>query len=55
MKQQEDESQDKYWTKLVDIERKREFNQITPEEIIQYKFNATIDDKKRETNVYSDH
>ena len=31
---QEDESLDKYWKKLVDIERKREFNRITPEDII---------------------
>ena len=32
--------------RLVDIERKCEFNSITPEETITYKFAATINDKK---------
>ena len=30
----------------MEIERKWDFNQITPEEIITYKFAATINDKK---------
>ena len=34
------------WKRLVDIERKCEFNTITPEDIITYKFAATIIDKK---------
>ena len=37
---------EEYWKRLVDIERKCEFNSITPEEIITYKFAATINDKK---------
>ena len=36
------ETLDEYWKRLVDIERKCEFNSITPEEIITYKFAATI-------------
>ena len=37
---------DEYWKRLVDVERKCEFNRITPEEIITYKFASTINDKK---------
>ena len=37
---------EKHWEKLVDIKRKCEFNQITPEEIITHKFAASINDKK---------
>ena len=41
IKQEENETLDEYWKRLVDIERKCEFNRITPEEII-----STINDKK---------
>ena len=34
------------WIRLVDIERKCELNRITPEEIITYKFAATVNDRK---------
>ena len=37
---------DEYWKKLLDIERKCEFGNITPEDIITYKFAASINDKK---------
>ena len=46
IKQEDNETLDEYWKRLVDIERKDEFNRITPEEIITYKFAATINDKK---------
>ena len=46
IQQEENETLDEYWKRLVDIERKCEFNSITPEEIITYKFAATIKDKK---------
>ena len=50
IKQEDNETLDEYWKRLVDIKRKCEFNRITPEEIITYKFAATINDKKPETN-----
>ena len=46
IKQKDNETLDEYWKKLVDIERKCEFNRITPEEVITYIFAATINDKK---------
>ena len=46
IQQEENEMLDEYWKRLVDIERKCEFNSITPEEIITYKFAATIKEKK---------
>ena len=46
IKQEDGETLDEYWKRLVDIERKCEFNTITPEDIITYKFAATINDKK---------
>ena len=46
VKQEEEETLDEYWKRLVDFERKFEFNRITPEEIITNKFVATIIDKK---------
>ena len=46
IKQEDGETLDEYWKRLVDIERKCEFNTITPEDIISYKFAATINDKK---------
>ena len=46
IKQKDGETLDEYWKRLVDIERKCEFNTITPEDIITYKFAATINDKK---------
>ena len=46
IKQEDGETLDEYWKRLVDIGRKCEFNTITPEDIITYKFAATINDKK---------
>ena len=46
IKQEDSETLDEEWKRLVDIERKCEFNSITSEEIITYKFAATINDKK---------
>ena len=46
IKQDDHETLDEYYKRLVDIERKCEFSRITPEEIITYKFAATIKDKK---------
>ena len=46
MKQDDNETIDEYWKKLVEIERKCDFNNITAEEIITYKFAAFIKDKK---------
>ena len=46
IKQEEGETLDEYWKKLVDIERKCEFGNITPEDIITYKFAASINGKK---------
>ena len=47
MKQDENnETLDEYWKRLLDIERNCDFNSITAEEIISYKFAATIKDKK---------
>ena len=46
MKQDDNETLDEYWKRLVDIERKCEFNNITAEEIITYKIAATIKDKR---------
>ena len=42
VKREEEETLDEYCKRLVDIERKCEFNRVTPEEIITYKFAATI-------------
>ena len=46
IKQEDNETLDEYWESMVDIERKGEFNRITPAENITYKFAATIKDKK---------
>ena len=46
MKQDENETKDEYWKRLVDIERMCEFNNITAQEIITYKFAAIKKDKK---------
>ena len=46
MKQDDNETLDEYWKILVDIERRCDFNNITAEEIITYKFAATIKYKK---------
>ena len=45
MNQDENETLDEYWKRLVDIERKCDFNKITAEENLTYKFAATIKDK----------
>ena len=44
--QEDGEILDEYWKRLVDIERKCEFNTITPEDIITYKYAVSINDKK---------
>ena len=46
MKQDDNETLDEYWKRLVDSERKCDFGNITAEEIITYKFAATIKDKR---------
>ena len=46
MKQDDNEILDEYWKRLVDIERKCDFVNITAEEIITNKFAATIKDKR---------
>ena len=46
MNQDDNETLDEYWKRLVDIERKCDFNNITAEEIITYKFAATIKNKQ---------
>ena len=46
MKQEDNETLDEYWKRLVDTERKCDFGNITAEEIITYKFAATIKDKR---------
>ena len=46
MKQDDNETLDEYWKRLVDIERKCDFGNITAEEIITYKFAATVKDKR---------
>ena len=48
VKQEEEETLDEYWKRLVDIERKCAFKRITPEAIITYPFAATIYKKARE-------
>ena len=45
IKQEDNETLDEYWKRLVDIERKCKFNRITLEKIIIYKFAATKNDK----------
>ena len=46
MKQDDDGTLDENWKRLVDIERKCDFNSITAEEIITYRFAASSKDKK---------
>ena len=46
MKQEDTETLDEYWKRLVDIERECDFGNITAEEIIAYKFASTIRDKR---------
>ena len=46
MKQEDNETLDECWKRLVDIERKCDFGNITAEEIITYKFASTIKAKK---------
>ena len=46
MKQEDTETLDEYWKRLVDIERKCDFGNITAEAIIAYKFASTIRDKR---------
>ena len=46
MKQDDNETLDEYWKRLVDIERKCDFSNITAEEFITYFFAATIKDKR---------
>ena len=46
MKQEDHETMDEYWKRLVDTEKKCYFGNFTAEEIITYKFAATIKDKR---------
>ena len=46
MKQDDNETLDEYWKRLVDIERKCDLNKMTAEESIRYKFAATIKDER---------
>ena len=46
MKQDDNETLDEYWKRLLDIESECDFNSITAEEIITYKVAATIKDRK---------
>ena len=46
MKQDDNETLDEYWKRLVISERKCDFGNIMAEEIITYKFAATIKDKR---------
>ena len=46
IKQEDNETLDEYWKRLVDIQRKCELNTITPEDIITYKVAASLNDKK---------
>ena len=46
MKQEDTETLDDYWKRLVDIERKCDLGNITAEELIAYKFVSTIRDKR---------
>ena len=46
MRQEDNETMDEYWKRLVDIERKCDFGNITAGEIITYKFASTVRDKR---------
>ena len=46
MRQEDNETMDEYCKRLVDIERKCDFCNITAEEIITYKFASTVRDKR---------
>ena len=50
-RQEDGETLDEHWKRLVDIERKCEFSTITPEDIITYKFAASINDKKTRDKI----
>ena len=50
IKEEDSETLDEYWKRLVDIEKKCELNTITVEDNITYKFAASINDKKALTN-----
>ena len=50
MKQDDNETLDEYWKRLVGIERKCDFNNITADEIITYRFAATNKDKRARDN-----
>ena len=55
VKQEYGETLNEYWKRLVDIGRNCKFNLITPDEIIKYKFAATINDKKPGKNSSKAH
>ena len=55
IKLEDNETLNDYWKRLVDTEKKCEFNTITPEDIITYKFAASINDKKPATNSSKAH
>ena len=46
IRQKDNDTLDEYWKRFVNIERKCEFNRITLEDTITYKFAATINDRK---------
>ena len=46
MRQEDNETMDEYWKRLVDTERKCDFGNITAEEIITYKIASTVRDKR---------
>ena len=55
VKQEDEETLDEYWKRLVNIERKCEFNRTTPEETITYNFAATINNKKARDKFIEGH
>ena len=46
IRQEDGETLDEYWKRLIDVETKCEFSTITPEDDITFKFTASINDKK---------
>ena len=54
MRQEDNETLDEYWKRLVDTKRKCDFGNITTEEIITYKFAATIKDKRARDKFIKD-
>ena len=55
MKQDDHETLGEHWKRLVDFERKCEFNNITAGEIITYRFATTIKEKKSRDKFIKGH